>query len=225
MVVGTPYKSGAEIITGKVDMTHETVANPNQSAERTRCREFGLFDAMILLAGMALSLSTGAYLLVFLANQFGRLCAVATAYRMDLFYDWRSFWSQTHDHLRNTLWYGFQVAEIFLFGMMPAFLLVRMRRPRPSLRALLRQPGMVAALAIVFGVFWVTGFVHIMFPNQANAGTAAGISAGGTVAVAWCLLAMSRMWESEPGWVDRVGRLLGCAAIGTALVGLIIFRI
>jgi hypothetical protein len=39
------------------------------------------------------------------------------------------------------------------------------------------------------------------------------IAVGGTVALAWTVLALSRRWESEPGWVDRTGRLLGAAAI------------
>ena len=55
-------------------MAHETAASPNQSAGPTRCREFSLFDAMILVAGVALSLSMGAYVLVFMAREFGRLC-------------------------------------------------------------------------------------------------------------------------------------------------------
>jgi hypothetical protein len=206
-------------------MADELVANPNQLAEPTRCREFSLFDAMILLAGVALSLSMGAHLLVLMTWQFLGLCTAAAAHRTALFQDWSWFWSNTHDQLRNTLWYGLQVAEMFLFGMTPTFFFVRLRRHRPTLRALVRQPGTVAGLAIVFGVFWVTGFLLAVLPDTVSSIIAPGIAAGGTVAAAWGILALSRIWKSEPGWVDRMGRLLGCAAIGTALLGLIIFRI
>jgi hypothetical protein len=46
------------------------------------------------------------------------------------------------------LWYGFQVIEVLVLSLTPAFLLVRLRRPRPSIRAMLRQPGTAAGLAV-----------------------------------------------------------------------------
>lgn len=55
--------------------------------------------------------------------------------------------------------------------------------------------------------------------------TAAGIAAGGTVAVVWAILAPTRNWVAEPSWADRVGRLLGVTAILTGVVGLVVFRI
>jgi hypothetical protein len=213
------------VITGEFDMAHGTDSDPDRATETVRCREFRLSDAMVLIAGAALALSGGAHLLVLLAGEFARLCGEAAAHREDLIAHWPIFWRVTHDHLRNTLWYGFQAAVMVLLGMTPAFLVLRLRRPRPPLRALLRQPGTVAALSMVFGLFWGTGFLVYLFPDKVDAMTAAPAAIGVAVAAGWGALALSRRWEPEPGWVDRMGRALGCAAIGTALIGLLIFRI
>jgi hypothetical protein len=206
-------------------MAHETDTSRDLVADPTPCRELRLSDAMILLAGVALALAGGSHLLLLLADMFGRLCLEATAHREDLIGHWPAFWGATRDSLRNTLWYGFQVSDLFLFGMVPAFFLVRLRRPRPSLRDLLAQPGTVAALAMVFGLFWGTGGLLALFPDTVDAMTAAPAAIGGAVAAAWGVLALSRRWKSERGWIDRVGRILGCFAIGNGLLGLVIHGI
>jgi hypothetical protein len=201
------------------------VNEPGCATEPVRCRKFGLFDAMILIAGTALCLAAGAPLFGLLADAAGHLWASAVVYRGVVLANPMAFWRGTHDHLRNSLWYGFQVTETFLVGLWPTFFVLRLRRPRPPLRALLRQPGTVAGLAMAFGLFWGTGCLLLLFPDKVDSMTAAAIAVGGTVAVSWVILALSREWQSGPGWVDRLGQLLGCAAIGTALLGLIVFRI
>jgi hypothetical protein len=189
------------------------------------CRRFGLSDAMILIAGTALCLAGGMPLFGLLSDEAGRLWAAIVTNRVHLIASPTAFWRGTHDHLRNTVWYGFQVAETFLFGLWPTFLILRLRQPRPPLRALLGQPGTVASLAMIFGLFWGTGCLLLLFPERVDSMTAAAIAVGGTVTAAWVILALSRSWESDPGWVDRLGQLLGCAAIGTAVVGMLVFRI
>jgi hypothetical protein len=206
-------------------MAQEIIADPDQAADPTSCRGFRLSDAMILLAGVAVALSAGSHLLVLPADMLARLSREALAHREDLIAHWPVFWSATHDSLRNTLWYGFQVAETFLFSMTPAFFILRLRRPRPPLRVLLRQPGTVAAIAMIFGLFWGTGCPLALFPDQVDSMTAASVAIGGAVAAGWGILALSRRWQAERGWVDRLGRILGCMSIGTALLGLMIHRI
>jgi hypothetical protein len=206
-------------------MDHDTVAAPASATGTGRCREFGITDAMIFVAGAALALSGGAQLLALLANMLGRLCVQAAALRGYLPGHWLAFWAGNHGHLRNVLWYGLQTAEISLVGMTLAFFAVRLRKPRPPLRALLRQPGTAASLAMVFGLFWGTGGLIVLFPDRVDSMTAAPIAVGGAVAASWVALALSRRWKSEPGWVDRVGRALGWIAIGTGLIGLVVFRI
>jgi hypothetical protein len=206
-------------------MARETNTIRDLVADPTSCREFRVSDAMILLAGVALALGSGSHLLLLLADMFGRFCLEAAAHREDLIGHWPAFWAATRDSLRNTLWYGFQVTVMFLLGMVPAFFLVRLRRPRPSLRALLTQPGTVAGLAMVFGLFWGTGGLLALFPETVDAMTAAPAAIGGAVAAAWGVLALSWQWKPERGWIDRIGRILGWFAIGNGLLVLVIHRI
>jgi hypothetical protein len=206
-------------------MAAEAGASPDRSAETLAVRKFGLFDAMVLLAGLALALATGVHLVPLLADSFISLCRAVLDERERQFANWSSYWKATHDHVRNTLWYGFQIVFALLLGLSLSYFVLRLRRPRPALRALLTQPGTVAVLAIVFGLLWVTGLIHILFPGRIDSLTGPAIAVGGTVAVAWFLLALSRRWHAEPGWVDRLGRLLGAAALAAALLGVVIDRI
>jgi hypothetical protein len=64
-----------------------------------------------------------------------------------------------------------------------------------------------------------------LFPDKVDSMTAAPIAVGCAVGMGWGALALSRRWKPEPGWVDRVGRVLGYAAIATVLLGLLVFRI
>jgi len=189
------------------------------------CRGFGISDAMILTAGAALALSASMHLIVFMASAMGRLGAEASAHGGDPVGRWPAFWGATHDHLRNALWYGFQVAEALVFGFTPAFLAVRLRRPRPPWGALIRQPGLAACLAMVFGLFWGTGALLTWFPGRFESVSAAPSAVGAAVVLAWGMLVLSRKWEAEPGWIDRMGRLLGCVAVGNAVLLPLVFRI
>jgi hypothetical protein len=203
----------------------ETRTIPIPSAEPARCREFQISDAMILLAGLAFSLSMGAYLFFFFADAISRLCREASDNAPFLFADPLRFCKLIAPDLRNTLWYGLQVLEMLLGGMIPAFLVIRLRRPRPPLRCLIRQPGTVAAAAAVFGLFWVTGWLYLVIPDRMSAETGAAIAAGGTVAVAWIVLSVCGWGRAEPGWIDHVGRLLGIASLTALFLGSIMFRI
>jgi hypothetical protein len=206
-------------------MMIEAATQAKHAVEVTHRRDFRLSDVIILLAGAALALAEGAHLVLLMADMFGRLCREAAAHRADLLSHWPVFWAATHDSLRNTLWYGYQVAGALLLGMTPAFLVLRLRRPRPPLRALVRQPGTVAALAMVFGLFWGTGGLLWLLPGEVDSFTAAPTAIGGAVAVGWIVLALARCWKPEAEWIDRMGRVLGCVAMGTALLGLVVFRI
>ena len=205
------------------------VRDPETRSDSTmapaRCRAFRVSDAMILVIGVSLTLAAGSHLLRLMGEALGSLLREAASHQEDLIPHWPLFWGYTHDHLRNTLWYGFQFAGSLLIGMIPIFLVLRLRRPRPEWRAMLRRPGTMAALAMVFGLFWVTGCLLIVFPEQVDPMTAAPIAVGGAVGAAWLILALIRRWDPEPGWIDRLGRILGCIAIATALIGLVVHRI
>jgi hypothetical protein len=214
-----------DISTREFSMASETVPGGLPGEGPEGCRGFGISDAMILIAGTALALSGSMHLIVLMVDTAGRLWGDFLAHRSDLPDRLTVFWRAIHDDLRNTMSYGFQVVTGLLFGFTPAFFIVRLRRPRPSWGTLVRQPGAVAALAMVFGLFWVTGALVTLFPNRIDSFTAAPIAVGGTVALAWGLQALTRSWKPETGWIDRTGRLLGCVSIGLALLGSLIYRI
>ena len=133
-------------------------------------------------------------------------------------------WKTLRDPSSQLVSYSFQFAGTLIIGMTPIFFIVRLRRPRPPWRTLLLQPGFAAALAMVFGLFWVTGLIHILLPDRLNSFNGPGIVVGGSVAVVWIMLTLCRKWNAEPGWVDRLGRTLGALAIATAFLGLIMYR-
>jgi hypothetical protein len=194
-------------------------------AEHPACRKFTLADSLIFIAGLAIVLSMGAHLLKFATEYFLQICRVLVVRRAELWENWPPVWRAIREPLRQLVSYGFQCAGTLLFGVTPIFLILRMRRPRPVWRVLFVQPGVVAGLAMVFGFFWVAGLVQIVFPDRLDSITGPWIAVGGTVAVAWLVLAASGNWIIEPGWVDRLGVLLGAAAIATALLGLAVYRI
>lgn len=203
-------------------MAQEIVDGLDRAAALAAPRQFRLFDGMILIAGLALALGAGSHLLVLLTDMSVRLCRQAVVSRIYLPGQWPVFWSATRDPFRNVVWYGFQVAQMLMMGLTPAFLVLRFRSPRPSWRGLVRQPGTVAALSMVFGLFWGTGCLLGLFPDRFNSMNAAPSAIGLAVVLAWASLALSRRWVREPGWLDRLGRALGETAIGTALAGLVI---
>ena len=214
-------------------MTLDSGSNLNENsaaaaahvAEQPAYRKFTLADALILIAGLAIVLSMGAHLLNLFAISVLDVCFATTLHLGENWQGMARFWNDVRLPLINTISYASQFAGALLFGMTPTFLILRMRRPRPRWRSLLLQPGMAAALAMVFGLFWVLGVVHIVLPDRLDSFTGPGISVGGTVAAAWLMLAVSGKWKVEPGWVDRFGILLGVLAISLAFLGLAIHRL
>jgi hypothetical protein len=194
-------------------------------AKQPACRKFTLADALILIAGLTIVLSMGAHLLALSASSFLVVCLTGTFHLGDNWAGWPRLWDLVRKPAVDAIWYGFQFAGTLLFGMTPIFFILRLRRPRPRWRALLTQPGVVAAVAMVVGLFWVTWLVHLMFPDRLDTITGPWIAVGGTVAAVWLVLLLCRRWTAEPGWVDAMGRLLGAMAIGTAVLGLVIYRI
>ncbi len=207
-------------------MASEAVDSAIPVATAAPARKFGVADAMILVVGLSLALAAGLKLFVLFGELVFLLCRTIADYNSPFFAKRPGFWwTQVARHWSSVLFYGVRIFEFFLLGMTPAFLLVRLRRPRPAIRALLRQPGTVAALAIVFGQVWVTGWLHRLFFGRLTDPTVTAVAVGGTVTLAWALLALSRKWEGERSWVDRMGRLLGVGAIVTGAIAYSVFGI
>ena len=129
-------------------------------------------------------------------------------------------------------------------------LALKLRKPRPRLRRLVRQPGVVACgavtmvllfraagLALDLAVFepsdvligisfgasrsidhtpvyatTASSFIYLGSPGLQTFGW--NVELGTAVASAWLLLAVSGRWRAEPGWLDRLGRILGAYWVG-----------
>ena len=99
-------------------------------------------------------------------------------------------------------------------GWTLGLLIIRLRRPRPNLRRLARQPGWSASCAAATGI--VTGIVMAAIGVHGRYGIQYYFDLipypiGIAVAAVWLHLATSGRWRNEPGWIDRTGRVLGVA--------------
>ncbi|SIO38716.1 hypothetical protein SAMN05444166_4289 [Singulisphaera sp. GP187] len=202
-------------------MASDAVADVDRVAEPARCREFVLSDGMILIAGTALFLSMGSYLFAFLIEMLVSLGQKAAENRAEFLSHWPSFWKAIRYSFVNSLSYSVQILGNFLVSLMFAFFILRWKRPRPPLRLMLRQPGTVAVIAVLFGGLWIVGFLDYLFYPTIDNRLAVCLGTGGTVTVAWAVLALSRQWQAEPGWIDRMGRGLGVAAIVYMMLGIL----
>lgn len=185
---------------------------------------------MILIAGLSLALAlTARHFAPSLQESLG-LCRRAAENRSIAWEHSRVFWMAVRTNLANTLHHADAILGGFLGGLVPAFLVVRGRRPRPRLPVILRQPGTLAVLAMIFGAFWITGLLDYLFYPAVGSGQwiaidpgqVPGLAIGGSVIVAWAIVALSRRRQAEPGWIDRMGRWLGLAAIARLALGVLI---
>jgi hypothetical protein len=99
----------------------------------------------------------------------------------------------------------------FLMFLVPAFLIVRLRRPRPPLRALMCQPGFAACAAPV--VLVLATLPLAVYHPSGRAGDVIDIVMqillSAVAPLAWFFLVVTRRWNPEPSWIDRLGRVIG----------------
>jgi len=164
---------------------------------RRRCRPFTIADAMILVAAAAIGL------------------ALARA-TID-----HAFWMSS-----GPTKYAGPISG-FLVALTMAYIPIRLRRPRPALRRLMRQPGVTACSAVLI-VMAVDGGVWILYclkhayslvqylPNYWR-GNSEHIAPA--VMAVWLGMLLSRTCRPEPGWIDRVWRAIGFAWLLYLLLG------
>jgi hypothetical protein len=103
-------------------------------------------------------------------------------------------------------------------GLIPLFL----RRPRPPLRRVARQPGMVASVAVAstFGVLaanelavavgaWLLSRPNFLQLHHVLWHLGSPIVIGPAVATCWLSLVLTWGWRPESNWPDRLGRFWG----------------
>jgi len=90
-----------------------------------------------------------------------------------------------------------------LFGLTLAVPLIRLRRPRPPLRSILRQPGIVVCLIVIVATLVIVDleWIGIVRFSPWMVWCLA-------VILLWPVLALPP-WCAEPTWVDRLGRVVG----------------
>lgn len=143
-----------------------------------RCRPFSVGDAMIFVAAAAVGMA------------IVKATGMVAMLRANLFVV-----------LANS------VVLAFSMPLTVAWLVVRLRRPRPPLRRVWWQPGMLAAeaMAVTFGLAML---VELAQPKGFGI-TVWVVTPLMPLPVAWSALALSGRWRREPGWIDRLGVAIG----------------
>lgn len=156
-------------------------------------RRFSVGDAMILTAAVAAAIT------------LDRRAPLALLEALDQFDLSRAGgWVRAIYRLRNPL---NRVALPILIFATPAWLLMRIRRPRPPRDRILRQPGFIACGVASLAVAGLFAGITIFRMS--------GFAPGVMVAGSWIAMRIARRWEPEREWVDRSGRVLGVLWIAT----------
>jgi len=173
-------------------------------------RRFTLLDGMIAIAALAAELG------LIRSLEFG--------------FDWEfhsKIWTETRWFFRSWaidkfVMQIFQLATTAALCSTIAALAYRLRRPRPRWRRLAGQPGTAAIMVAVASSTMTLPLVALRFSEspESSAGTFLGmvaILAGFGVATRWGMLLLARRWQSEPSWIDRLGRFVGVGWIALSL--------
>jgi hypothetical protein len=132
-----------------------------------------------------------------------------------------------------TAWLIMPLGAMWTLALIP----IRLLGPRPGLRRLARQPGMMATFAagatIVFLGLCVMVAVLLAEPtvidllsvSTSGACFCAPMFVGWSVLISWTSLLLGRRWSAEATWVDRLGRAAGLCWIvtGFAVASLFVF--
>jgi hypothetical protein len=160
-----------------------------------RCRAFGLMDSLILVAAIGAALAIARYPLDALGRGLGSI------------------------RFEDLLVWTFASWSPFLLCGSLAFAIIRFRRPRPPLREVVRQPGMLAHLVLTLMIvsligfnLWLAGFnaahgLDLQVPRAL--GHIANLALASAVPVTWSVQKGRELWRPEPGWIDRLGQVLG----------------
>ncbi len=151
-------------------------------------RRFHLWDAMILVAAMAVGLAIARV-------------ALSQGYPRRLI--------SPRDHLLYAIERGHAAVFSCVAALTAAFLPLRLRRPIPAFPRVCTQPGFVACCIAI--VQLMEGAVIASFAETAPHTFALALSPaiGISVAGAWLILWFNGWWKAEPGWNDAMGRVLG----------------
>jgi hypothetical protein len=169
-------------------------------SNKAKCRPFMLLDAMILVAATAGGFGLWRWLFIDALNSpHNSIFQYSILYRTAAF---------------------FVTAGPVILVETLGFIAIRLRQPRPPLRRLMAQPGMMSCVASVCFLTFLATFL-IIASEKAGwplGGLAEELPApvGRVVATSWMILLLSRRWRFERGWIDMLGVILGCYWIVSA---------
>ena len=180
--------------------------------DRTKFRPFTLGDAMILIIALALGMAIARPGIVLIAEavrtipleQFQTLAGAVSLGRF-----------------LNI------VLLTYLFFLLPAFVILRLKRPRAPLRSMIGQPGFAACAAPV-ACFLAFLPLELLFPSgfaRQVMEITAQVFIASAVPLAWVSLIATRRWFPEPSWIDRSGRVLGALWMISVPAHMILMRL
>jgi hypothetical protein len=173
-----------------------------ETADLRAARRFNTLDGMTLVAALGLWLSIMPGYFVSVPGAFREIWDQAL--QLAGLAPWTTpgprwvAWQFLHVSVHNLL-----APLPFLFGyLVPTVLIMGLRQPRPSWRALVREAGFGSCLLVFLYAFvrlelWWLGGEKLPFAADA-------VFAG---ALVWVVLGR-RPWHVEPMWFDRLGRVV-----------------
>lgn len=190
-------------------------------------RKFMLLDGMIVIGSIALGLAPIRWIAPSQPTWLF-LKSAASLFVWDVNY---------FDQVFSELW---PLGSLMVLSLTLGLLVLRLREPRPKWRRLVRQPGLVAALAVMLAWLIAGAFLFVsVFCWSANSfamnklgmldasdamnwfltsDAIGAVLAGFAVLVAWATQLLVGRWRAESTWLDRSGRILGVVWVALGLV-------
>jgi hypothetical protein len=173
------------------------------------CRRFTVLDGLILVAGVAVGFAL-------VRSRFA------------------GYWDELEGTTFPARWMsiGLNASGLLLIVASSLILILRLRRPRPAIRRVARQPGAAACFAaLVLAVG--EAYIHLVFQiyrwNDLDGSVIDRLSLDSlnprhdtsfAIASVWLIFALGRIGRPEAGWIDRAGRFAGWCWITWGVGGL-----
>jgi hypothetical protein len=170
----------------------------DEDSTTTERRRFNIGDAMIIVVALATGLALARVALYQMGGWISMIRQLGSP-------GWPTWW--------NMFWTAVQILFCFIVALIPALIVVCLRRPRPPLRRVALQPGFVALCVLVLvGMIDVDAIYLdlVSWPPLVHA-----VLPGAAVLASWLVLVVFRCWQPERSWIDRTGRLIGVFWIAT----------
>lgn len=166
-------------------------------------RRLNLGDFMVLLPALAAGLMLSLDPLGQIGSRFAAISR-GQAWNLD------AWWVELLRHRGPRfliIYHGTLVLAMLFVPLTPTLILVRLRRPRPSLRRIAFQPGFAACATASVAVLIMVDLAYLGIADVPPG--IIPLVPGASVLPAWSALALARRWDPEASWVDRAGRLVG----------------